>query len=617
MNEISNMELILINPENNDGCVFHAPKGHGSWGMLKVPNDKLIIGTYYDGEFVVFDLKKMHFIKCAKFPIATYIRSPVLGRDGFVYGGGYPTGSLASLDLSTYEIRDLGRPNTINDNMRCLSIMPNGCILCYCTGNGDPSVWLYDPYDPNPTNRFNAFTGELEALKKALEGSIRGVIWNSYFLPRLPNGGIKALEGTSLKDITPLPFPTPPNDQGGYHIDTTLTTKDMLFIHQIRADSDTGLLLHCFYSYVKGDKPLTEITKKMDLHGGKVLASNKRGEILGIRGQEYFVIKPDDETLKLMPIPTKPSPRKILFLKADPNGGLWGGPKFGQTLFWMNPITRDLINYSTFCDADGEIYDVTFYNNKVFAVAYDGGDIIQYDPEQPWDQLNRKNPKTIASVGPSIANYHPSSSYIRPEGGIVLGPDHKLYSGWKNKDASSKGAIAITDPKTGETEIIESPLGGQTISGLAVDNKYIYFTSPESDRLGMINKKTRKFFSKELSNCDSVASIALDKKTKRIFISTGCGPKIFDTLTGKLIENPSPKESNISSRTIVAPGNGKTYYGNGEKKVISMDMKGLKTKDLGELPENAYAITACKSRTSRRTWDIFASCSADVYRISV
>ena len=623
MNEISNMELILINPEKNNGCVFHAPKGHGSWGMIKVSNDCLIIGTYYDGEFVIFNLKKMKFIKCAKFPGAEYIRSPILGKDGFVYGGGYPTGSLASLDLNTYEVRVLGRPNLINDDMRCLSILPDGRIICYCSGKGEPSVWLFDPFDPNSTNRFHNLSGD---LKTALDGAIRGVIWNDYFLPRLPNGGIKALESVSLKDICPLPFPLPPNDRGGYHIDTTLTTKDRLFIHQIQEDINTGSVFHFFYSYIKGDKHLTEITKKkIDLHGGRVFASSSKGEILGIRGQDYFLIKPGDETLNIVPIPTKCSPREILFLKADPDRCLWGGPRFGQTLFRMNPHTRDFVNYPIFCDADGEIYDIAFYNGKIYAVAYAGGDIIQYDPNQPWDQLDRKNPRTIASVGLSPANSakcHPTKSYNRPTGGIVLGPDSKLYSGWKSQ-FDSGSAIAKTDPNTGETEIIEIPQSWQTISGLAVDEEHIYFTSLETNWLGIIdiyNKKIKTYIPLRLDSCDSFGPIALDKKTKKILIasrlkSSSCEPIVFDTLTMRFSSIPMPPESNIKSRTISAPGNGKAYYGNDKKQIISLDLKCLKIAILGELPENADAIAAGKSLIRRNIWDIYASCRADIYRI--
>jgi len=138
---------------------------------------------------------------------------------------------------------------------------------------------------------------------------------------------------------------------------------------------------------------------------------------------------------------------------------LWGGTGFGQTLFWIDPKTRKYENTRTVCDAGGEVYDATFFDNKVYAVAYSGGDIIQYDPEQPWDQWNNVNPKTIASIT--------KDGYIRPTGGVVLGPDNKLYSGWQARYGAYGGAVAITDPTTGKTELIENPLGEQPIMGLA------------------------------------------------------------------------------------------------------------------------------------------------------
>ena len=42
------------------------------------------------------------------------------------------------------------------------------------------------------------------------------------------------------------------------------------------------------------------------------------------------------------------------------------------------------------------------------------------------------------------------------------------------KYGSYGGAISITDPKDGKTELIENPLGEQAIAGLAVNDSQIY-----------------------------------------------------------------------------------------------------------------------------------------------
>ena len=68
----------------------------------------------------------------------------------------------------------------------------------------------------------------------------------------------------------------------------------------------------------------------------------------------------------------------------------------------MDPVTKKTVNTDVICDRDGEVYDVAFYKGKVYAVSYAGGDIVEYDPSQPWDEWNSKNPKIIKNLAPSV-----------------------------------------------------------------------------------------------------------------------------------------------------------------------------------------------------------------------
>ena len=132
MNESSGMELIFINIRDNTARTFKAPAGAGSWALLQVPGDRLVVGTYYDGTFMVFDLKTMAFIKSVKFPGEEYIWNLALGSDGRVYGGTYRGGKLGALDLESYAVEDLGRPEAAAPNLylRNVSTTPDGRILC-------------------------------------------------------------------------------------------------------------------------------------------------------------------------------------------------------------------------------------------------------------------------------------------------------------------------------------------------------------------------------------------------------------------------------------------------------------------------------------------------------
>src|SRR4051812_48994962 len=61
MNEITGCELIFIDFKADTGKTYHAPNGAGAWALNRVPGDRLVVGTFYDGHFMVFDLKTMKF----------------------------------------------------------------------------------------------------------------------------------------------------------------------------------------------------------------------------------------------------------------------------------------------------------------------------------------------------------------------------------------------------------------------------------------------------------------------------------------------------------------------------------------------------------------------------
>src|SRR3954462_1737474 len=56
MNENSGCELIFIDLASGTGKTYRAPAGAGSWALDEVPGKRLIVGTYFDGMFMVFDL---------------------------------------------------------------------------------------------------------------------------------------------------------------------------------------------------------------------------------------------------------------------------------------------------------------------------------------------------------------------------------------------------------------------------------------------------------------------------------------------------------------------------------------------------------------------------------
>jgi len=579
MNETAGMELIFIDFRRDTARTVRASAGSGSWALLQVPGDRLVVGTFYDGKFMVFDLRKMEFVRTSDLPGESYIWNLALGKDGRVYGGTYPGAKLGALDLNTYTVEDCGAPAPPNLYLRYVSALPDGRILCNF-GMEKPVNLIYDPA-----------TKKFEQAPPPLQGVSRGVSWNGYFL-----AGAQVLDGKRLEPIPP-PFPLP--EGGNWAVDVNLTTDDTLYLRQANT----------VYRYVQGSKALEKLVS-VDLRGGGIYAATPKGELLGVRGQDYFVLKPGETQITLKPIPVESAPRPTLFLRLDEKGRLWGGPHFGQTLFGMDTVSRQVVNTRTICNAGGEVYDVAFHNGKVYAVAYAGGDIVRYDPDSPWDQWNNVNPRVIASVG--------ERGYIRPTAGVLVAPDGKLYSGWMARYGVYGGAVAITDPATGATELVENPLGEQAVEGLAVDEKFIYVGTSlganglpnkkgEWARFGVMDKNTKAVvFRQEFEKASGVRTFWLDASTRRLALSVDGRLHLFDTVARKFVAVPS-EAPRVGSR-IVGLGDGKAYYGSG-RTVVQIDMGRGKAVPVAELPAGVSNVAVARDGT------LYASCGADIYRI--
>src|SRR5262245_21997126 len=79
-NENANVELVFIDAKADKGEVYRAPAGAGAWALQKLPGNRLALGTYYDGMFMVFDVAKRAWVKTVKFPGEDYIWTFAIGK---------------------------------------------------------------------------------------------------------------------------------------------------------------------------------------------------------------------------------------------------------------------------------------------------------------------------------------------------------------------------------------------------------------------------------------------------------------------------------------------------------------------------------------------------------
>ena len=578
-NESSGVELIFIDFAHNTGRKFSAPAGQGAWMLNPVPGDRLVVGTYYDGKMMVFDLKTMSFAKTIGFGGEEYFWNGALGGDGRLHAGTYPGGKLGALDLEKLTIEDLGAPAAPNLYLRNVSALPDGRLLCNFVTE-KPTRKIFDPA-----------AKQWADVPEHFRDVPSGVTWNDHFV-----SGTRAFT-RDLAPVDPPPFPIPPKG-GEWNVHENLTDSTTLYLKQ-------GAVIWRFRASEK------ELTKVFD-HGipsAAITAVAKDGTLLGIRGQDYLVARPGEMKAKLIPIPVEAGPRPVHFIEADGDGRLWGGPPFGQTLFYMDLATRKTTNTGIVVNAGGEVYDVCFADGKTYGAAYVGGDVFEFDPREPWDQLGNKNPRSLARLN--------GKGYIRPVAGIHLGDDdRKLYSGWMTQYGRYGGAIAVTDRATGETALWENPLGEQAISSMAVVGDRVYAGTTlagnglpnkpkERPQFGILDRATGRVIAQFPIEGSEVSKIFHDATGDAVFLFVG--PKLwrFNLRTNELYPAGAPP---ITPHVADSRGDGKIWFGSG-KSLVCYDIASGDAKTVADAPAKIDHLDVAPNG------DVFIACGADVYRM--
>jgi len=586
MNEASNMELIMIDAQRDVAEVHRAPAGSGAWALEKLSETLLAVGTYFDGMFMLFDVAKRQWAKTAKFPGEDYIWNFGIGKDGRLYGGTYPGGKLGALTVETSAVEDLGAPTKASGNLylRYVSALPDGRLFCQF-GFGKPETQVFDPAT-------KAFTKAPDALQSA---SI-GVTWNGYFLV-----GAKAFRMPDLAEVTPLPFPEPDPKDGAWNVDTRLTDSKTLILRQGQK----------VWRFVAGEKKLT-LALTLTENSGGLLARNDKGTFFGVRGQDYFTLFTlggRKRKLELKRIPGPAAPRPTHFLRVDDRGRLWGGPTFGQTLFYLDTKTGKLTNTRTISDQGGEVYDAAILDGICYAVAYVGGEVIRFDPDAKWNQVEHVNPKTIFRVGPD---------YIRPSAGVCVGDDGRLYAGWLAKYGEYGGAVSITDPKTGKSDVLKNPLGPQGISGVAPVGvgQVLIGTSTEANglsaqkgvpvKVGLWDLAQGKaLWTHEFPDVASVYGLLYDSHTKLAACAYRNKLYVFDPQKGEL---GAPAIEKLSSSPILGEP-GTVLYADGNT-LLSYSLTTKESRELAKLPAKIGSIAY--GGPEKR---VFVACGVDVYSL--
>lgn len=585
-NESFHVELIFIDAETDSAQIYRALAGAGAWCLIPLEGNRLALGTYYDGMFLVFDVARREWIQSIKFSGETYIWTLSRGGDGRVYGGTYPTGKLGAFDPKTYAFEQFGAPSKENLYLRYTSALPDGRLFCQF-GFAKPETMLFDPQ----TKQFSPAPAHLQSASQ-------GIAWDGLFYV-----GSKAYRMPDLAE-TPLPFTPPDVNLGDWNVDLRLTSPDTMVLRQ-------GLTV---WELKRSEKTPQKVLTMNQRGGGALLARSEKGIYYGIRGQDYFTLSPQKTEAELRIIPGEAAPRDTHFLRVDDRGFLWGGPTFGQTLFYLNTKTKRYINTRTISNHGGEVYDVAVIDGVAYAVAYAGGEIIGFNPNEPWNQVEYKNPRPIANVGPD---------YIRPAAGVAVGHDGRLYAGWLAKYGTYGGLLSITDPATGATEKFKDPLGPHGLFGLAIVDEslvllgsYTYgnglgYQKDVPSKLGLWDAaKSQLVDVHEFPGAVGVGQIAFDPHSRMaLFLVNSSVLHIYDVASRKLLTT-APIEKGINTSCLYWK-EGQFLFGRGDT-LYRFDVNTKRSTPMVKTPAAIQKI-ACGGPDN----GIYLSCGVDVYRVKL
>ena len=501
---------IFVDYTNHTSTVIPMPTGSGGWDIIETSPGKLLFESLSPLSLVTIDTTDGDYKVLSNVPVteSTYAWQFAKADDGMIYFGSWPTCHAYRYNPQTHEVDDLGYIGPEgNLYVRHVAIDDRGFLLC-AVNFSKPNVVAC-----------NLKTGEQTVVASGNSGILSQVNGRVYLsiMEQLHEFDSHTMQ------FVPAAFPAPSANSHWTSLLRTSTPDRAILC----ASNET------IYLSTTGAKP--QPIWDLDLKGGSVIGVDSNGKVLGMRGQEYFVAEPLVQELEFHPIANKPVPVSMHFITADPQGGVIGGPSFGQTLFRYDAARQLEQNTGQVADTGGEVYDGLWLNEKFYYVAYAGGYLGEWNPAQPWDQLHNINPKILQKY-----KAEEFGSLIRPIGEIVRGPKGKLYAGWSADYGMTSGGLTEYDIETAKSRIWHSDIfaDAMSIGFITADEKYVYgITSnffsgvklpPKPLVFWVFDPATEKVLFNQTLNVTSGAQVFQVPKTGNVWLADPDALHLFD-----------------------------------------------------------------------------------------
>ncbi len=554
---------LLIDYEKGETTVVPLPVGEGGWDLIQTAPDRMLfesLGSKLTMVPVDLKTKKVVTEGMKEVPNNSYAWRFTMGSDGWVYMGSYPSAHLYRYHPTTFEVQDMGLMG------------PEGNLYNRQVGATDDG-WVLSSVMLKQSNivAFNPQTNEQFVVENAVNDkgepvgatviAVGGEVYANVM------GSLHQFDSATKKFVPAKLAPAPEGAKWTYIVPSSSAERKV-----VRASNGT------YYLLVEGKDPLP--VWNLDLRGGTLVGVDEKNRVIGFRGQDYFVAEPMAKEIKPVLVAENPPPSGIHFLRADPEGGVTGGPNFGQTLFRYNAARDFLQNTPQVVDGGGEVYDGRWVDGKFYFIAYGGGDLAVWDPKQPWDQWNNVNPKLLYTYKTAK-----DGELIRPIGGLVVGPKGRLYGGWSAKYNKQGGGltewdIATNTARSWTNDIVEPEMA---IGSIAADDKYIYGVTSNSFSgikppakpltFWVFDPVAEKVVYKEtLKNATARPAVLRVPGTGHIWLAEPDGLRRFDSQTLKFVPTIAwPREAGAPATVSASDARGNTAWFTAGDTIVRVD----------------------------------------------
>jgi hypothetical protein len=233
---------------------------------------------------------------------------------------------------------------------------------------------------------------------------------------------------------------------------------------------------------IEEGKALIEVSESAIPFPPKGLSDGRKFHILDHK--TLRIKNPTTKEEKDIPLRYEASGAYIFVVGSGPDGRVYGSSMLPLRLFVYDPKDHSLTNLGKAAHADGEIYSMGFYKNKLFLCSYPNARLSIYDPKRPWrfGMEEDANPRDLGPLG---------ERQDRPRA-MVAGPHEKVYIGSYPDYGHHGGAISVYDLEKNEKRVYRNIIKNQSIASMAYIEKLDLIAAGSSVRGGSGTKAIEK-----------------------------------------------------------------------------------------------------------------------------